>query len=609
MPGIVGNIIGLVRDVNEHKKAARIQDAAQNYLTDPDGTASALMSIDAPTGIAYHDKSIADQTAARKAQTDQNAADWVTLGRGLRGIDPKDIPGAVQKLTPWFQAQGIHPDRIAAFTQAATADPEAFKYMDDESWKNASKDMYTTTVVTPGATAMRNGAPVYRSPFAQRTVTTRGGDGAARTDSFDPNTGQWNTNTNPNDTGYAPPGSPPMTAGGVAPAAPLTVEGLRPHFKQQENGGSYEGHNDLGMQGGYQINPKTGPALAKKLGLAWRPDMMEKSDPASQRYQDAIGGAAIQDAIDHSGGNPAAAFSYYYSGSPTAYLNPKGNPKTAKYVADMMERTGMTAPARQDQLPVHGTGTGSPVVPAGGPTMPGKPIKQVRPATPQELAAAGYPAGSAGQVDETGKFVNLRMPSAASQVAQTKYNDAQVKNGWLLYDQADNMEKFATQALNSPGLDTATGTIAGRAPGWMLGQDAQDFQNSVGALKGNVRLDQMLKLKNASPTGATGLGSVSNEEGRALESGYGSLDLTGSPAKVRQTLQNIVATARKIKERQQQGLQRSGHWADRFPDQAATQAAPGALPPPPVGTIVSTRSGYQQYTAQGWKPFTPKRKP
>jgi hypothetical protein len=143
----------------------------------------------------------------------------------------------------------------------------------------------------------------------------------------------------------------------------------------------------------------------------------------------------------------------------------------------------------------------------------------------------------------------------------------------------------------------------------MLGQDAQDFQNSVGALKGNVRLDQMLKLKNASPTGATGLGSVSNEEGRALESGYGSLDLTGSPAKVRQTLQNIVATARKIKERQQQGLQRSGHWADRFPDQAATQAAPGALPPPPVGTIVSTRSGYQQYTAQGWKPFTPKRKP
>lgn len=128
---------------------------------------------------------------------------------------------------------------------------------------------------------------------------------------------------------------------GTAPAAsaatPLTVEGLRPHVISQESSGSYIAVNkETGALGRYQVMPETGKVLAKRLGLEWRPDAMRHDTPEDKAYQDKIGDAAIQDAIDHGNGDPRTVFSYYYSGS----ADPKKwGPKTRKYADEMLARS------------------------------------------------------------------------------------------------------------------------------------------------------------------------------------------------------------------------------------------------------------------------------
>lgn len=147
---------------------------------------------------------------------------------------------------------------------------------------------------------------------------------------------------------------------GNAPA--LSVDTLRPLFMAQESGGRYHVVNkDTGALGAYQVMPDTAKALAGKLGLGWQPGLMTGTTPAAKAYQDKIGGAAIQDAIDNSGGDPRTAFSYYYGGSDRS----KWGPKTRAYAGEMMDRLGSTP--NQPQAPT--TPSGQPLTMETAPVM------------------------------------------------------------------------------------------------------------------------------------------------------------------------------------------------------------------------------------------------
>jgi len=150
------------------------------------------------------------------------------------------------------------------------------------------------------------------------------------------------------------PGTPGYVAvpAGSKVATPLTVQGLRAHVVAQESSGNYKAVNkETGALGRYQVMPQTGKVLAARAGLPWRQDLMNKDTPEAKAYQDKIGDAAIQDSIRAGGGNPAAIFSHYYSGSASAYKNPRGNPKTAKYVGEMLKRLSYSAaPGREVNL-------------------------------------------------------------------------------------------------------------------------------------------------------------------------------------------------------------------------------------------------------------------
>lgn len=167
----------------------------------------------------------------------------------------------------------------------------------------------------------------------------------------------------------APPSAmiPAAATGAVAPPAlpgsapAMSVDTLRPLFMAQESSGNYSAVNkDTGALGAYQVMPDTARALARRVGLAWQPGLMTGTSPTAKEYQDKIGGAAIQDAIDNSGGDPHTAFSYYYGGSDRS----KWGPQTRRYAGEMMDRLG----GAQPQAPT--TPSGQPLTMETAPVIP-----------------------------------------------------------------------------------------------------------------------------------------------------------------------------------------------------------------------------------------------
>lgn len=80
--------------------------------------------------------------------------------------------------------------------------------------------------------------------------------------------------------------------------------------------------------------PETAKALAARIGLPFRLDLMRGTSPEARAYQDRITEAALQEAWRASGGDPAAAARYYFAGPDKA----KHGPKTAQYVNDILRK-------------------------------------------------------------------------------------------------------------------------------------------------------------------------------------------------------------------------------------------------------------------------------
>ena len=106
----------------------------------------------------------------------------------------------------------------------------------------------------------------------------------------------------------------------------------------QESGGRYGVPNaqGSGAMGVGQQMPATAQALAARLGLPYRPDLMAGADPASRQYQDAITTAAAQEAWKAGGGNPAVAAMYYHGGPDRSGWGPK----THAYASQVLARMG-----------------------------------------------------------------------------------------------------------------------------------------------------------------------------------------------------------------------------------------------------------------------------
>lgn len=134
-----------------------------------------------------------------------------------------------------------------------------------------------------------------------------------------------------------------------APVSPrvgnLTVDRLRPVILAQESGGDYTKVSPKGALGAYQVMPATARSLAGRLGMQWRPELMTSNTREARQYQDAIGSAAIQEAISAGGGDLTQTAMYYHGGSNRNLWGPK----TRQYAVDIANRlnTG-NAPTRSN---------------------------------------------------------------------------------------------------------------------------------------------------------------------------------------------------------------------------------------------------------------------
>lgn len=545
--GVVQNIIGMVRDINDRKRASRVDEQLKNYLNDPGQTIAAIQDIDPRFGMALDRQRVQDDAAKMEALQKSQDRSIGLMRDHLRGLpEGADIDAAFAGMAPFMQQLGVPEQMYGGFQQAVKANPNAL--LDDKAYEAMMKDRFSGTVVTPGSIYMRGGKEVIRAPYAMKAETTPAG---ATTNIFDPNVGEFKVD------GVS---GAPAAGGGQVPTAwsgdPswLTVDNLRPLFQGQESGFNHKAVNaETGALGIGQIMPDTGRALAKKAGLPWRPDMMKSDSPAAQRYQKAIGDAAMAESIAYGKGDPMEIFGHYYGGPDKR----KWGPKTRRYQREMMDRLsggpGNGAGGQRGRATLGPTATRTSVV------NPKEPDTTSRNLSPEELKAAGYPDGAVVQRDSTGKErVTYKPPVSTMKVDKYDYDKA-----GMALNHTNSLLNEAKKVMKMPGLAGATGSFQGRMPGWMIGQSAQDARNALESLRSNVGLQRLMEAKTMSSQGASGFGNLSNAEGERLEKAFGSLNDTSSDASIRENLGVAVQTLSRASERitwQMQQAQAGKDW-------------------------------------------------
>ena len=124
-----------------------------------------------------------------------------------------------------------------------------------------------------------------------------------------------------------------------APGGNIDAARLRRALREQESRGDYGVMNaeGSGAMGAYQFMPPTAKALAKRLGLEYRPDLLQGKKGRSKEgidYQERLMDAQMEDILAYSGGDIGKAGAYHFAGP-----NKKGHgAKTRKYEQDILRR-------------------------------------------------------------------------------------------------------------------------------------------------------------------------------------------------------------------------------------------------------------------------------
>jgi len=127
-----------------------------------------------------------------------------------------------------------------------------------------------------------------------------------------------------------------VTKGRGAPS----VDDIFGALVQQESGGlpgAIGPQTPYGQaQGASQMLPQTAQAMATKLNLPWRPDLMTGTTPEAEQYQLALGRAYFDEGMQKYGGDPEKALMYYHGGPDESLWGPK----TREYASAVMARAG-----------------------------------------------------------------------------------------------------------------------------------------------------------------------------------------------------------------------------------------------------------------------------
>lgn len=188
-----------------------------------------------------------------------------------------------------------------------------------------------------------------------------------------------------------------------------------------------------------------------------------------------------------------------------------------------------------------------------------KNMESYRPFTPEEIARYG----SDGQVSSTGKVYPIRQPSGteftinpdgsstykqgagvggkaealAKAERASEFEETRQTN--FIIDKANEAEEIIDYSISKYG----PGTLVDMAKSTIPGTQEYKLKNQIlPAMKDSIALSSLKQLKAASPTGASGLGSLTEKEGKRLENMYGVLDVGGDKVTLKNDIKRLKQT-------------------------------------------------------------------
>lgn len=202
------------------------------------------------------------------------------------------------------------------------------------------------------------------------------------------------------------PQAQPMSGG--APGDPGTI---MPALIAQESGGRagvLGPQTDYGRaEGRTQMLPATAEAMARKLGVPWRPDLMRGDTPAAADYQDKLGQAYLEEGLAKYGGDPRKALMYYHGGPDESLWGPKTN-AYADQVLGRLQPDQLAGGPAGDQVQPYEVAANGETPALGQPRLlvqrPKAQKETARPATAAEKAAYGIPADVPAQIKPDGSI-------------------------------------------------------------------------------------------------------------------------------------------------------------------------------------------------------------
>ena len=315
----------------------------------------------------------------------------------------------------------------------------------------------------------------------------------------------------------------------------------------QESGGRHDVVSPAGAIGTFQLMPDT----AKELGVD--PHNLEQNIRGGIQY--------LKQMHDRYGGNwDRALYAYNWGpGNMDAYLQTgkglDGRPmpsETLNYVPGVRGRLGG---GQQPAVAGGYGGGGAPTIPLQALALPGaagEAARAIFAAQQKAMDRLQYVDG-VGMIDKsTGMVAPLRtadgMPymspkqrkEEADAAKQEQARDAQrrfaLQNAKTQMTSLDNALSMIPEPGRGVSWDTGlTGSVLSMLPG----TDARNLQAELDTIGSGSMLQTMQALKAASPTGATGMGALSDSEGKLLRESLGSLDTWQSPEQLRRNLLNI----------------------------------------------------------------------
>lgn len=384
--GVVQNIIGMFRDFDQRRENANIEEVMRNNMNNPDAIYEGIYQIDPIRAQEYQ----AQQQAARAASEDraQTLADrrYGNLQRGLgllRGVRPENMAAAFDRLAPSYGQMGLDEAQLAVLRDEALNNPDFLASLDDEAYDLMMENRYKTHNLGSGATLVRNGEEVYRNPLPY-SVTEIGSDATGRRAvAFDPNTGTF------------PESAGPSVAGVTTPA------GAGSTFPTGEAAEAHALASVPGLTAANVTSRERSPERNAAVG--------GRSDSYHLRSR----GAMARDFVPPQGMSMNELYAHLRRAFPTTWdvINEGDH---------VHIEPGPQAQQQQSQPAPQGGRREVSVGPA--------PQDRYRPATAEEIAAAGYPAGTGAQINErNGRMTDIRTPSRAGGVVGQRTPDQQAQ--------------------------------------------------------------------------------------------------------------------------------------------------------------------------------------